>query len=418
MIKQTVLGLTLVGVNVLLCAMPAAAWEYNLSDLTTAKGEWQVTSQTLGLKTPRPFSVTARTLHGGRQEGVMVVEIDNGRMKVRVSPTRGMGILDAVAGQTRLGWQSPVKDIVNPAFINLESRAGLGWLEGFNELVARCGYEWAGHPGMDNGELLTLHGRAENIPATDVKVTIDQKAPYTIHLSGLIREQLFKKINFVTKAELVTTPGSLNFQLHDVLSNEGDYEKEYQVLYHSNFGPPLLDKGAQFAAPVQEVSPFNDYAKGDLSTWQTYRGPTPNFDEMVYNVRPYGDSAGNTLAVLHNAGGNKGVSLAFNIKQLPVLSLWKNTDTLGQGYVTGLEPGTSFAYNRHYERILGLVPKVAAHGTRHFDLTYTLLDNPAAVAAALKRVATLQGKQETTVQPEPPIQVPTAVSTDTTQATK
>jgi hypothetical protein len=28
-------------------------------------------------------------------------------------------------------------------------RGGPGWLEGFNELVTRCGYEWVGHPGMD-----------------------------------------------------------------------------------------------------------------------------------------------------------------------------------------------------------------------------------------------------------------------------
>jgi Domain of unknown function (DUF4432) len=49
---------------------------------------------------------------------------------------------------------------------------------------------------------------------------------------------------------------------------------------------------------------------------------------------------------IFNAAGNLGVSVAFNIQQLPVFSLWKNTDTLVQGYVTGLEPGTSFAYNR------------------------------------------------------------------------
>ena len=37
--------------------------------------------------------------------------------------------------------------------MNLESRGGLGWLDGFNELVVRCGYEWTGHPGIDNGVL-------------------------------------------------------------------------------------------------------------------------------------------------------------------------------------------------------------------------------------------------------------------------
>jgi hypothetical protein len=117
-------------------------------------------------------------------------------------------------------------------------------------------------------------------------------------------------------------------------------------VYHSNFGPPLLDPDACFSAPVQQVSPFNDKAAAELDSWQTYKPPTRDYDETVFNVVPYADDHGDTLAVLHNSGGDLGVSLGFNIQQLPVFSLWKNTDTLGQGYVTGLEPGTSFAYNR------------------------------------------------------------------------
>ena len=56
-----------------------------------------------------------------------------------------MNVLEAVAGKMRLGWDSPVSEVVNPAFIELNGRGGLGWLKGFNELVTRCGYEWVGH---------------------------------------------------------------------------------------------------------------------------------------------------------------------------------------------------------------------------------------------------------------------------------
>ncbi len=64
----------------------------------------------------------------------------------------------------RIGWRSPVSEVVNPEFIELNWRGGLGWLEGFSEMVTRCGYEWVGHPSMDNGVLLPLHGLAANIP--------------------------------------------------------------------------------------------------------------------------------------------------------------------------------------------------------------------------------------------------------------
>ncbi len=35
-------------------------------------------------------------------------------------------------------------------------------------------------------------------------------------------------------------------------------------------------------------------------------------------------------AVLHNAAGDLGISPGFNIEQLRVFSLWKNTDILGR----------------------------------------------------------------------------------------
>ncbi|BAQ77674.1 MULTISPECIES: aldose 1-epimerase family protein [Pseudomonas] len=391
----------LVTLGALTAASHAMAWDYVLLDTDKAAENLHITSEQLGLKTAQPFSVTLRTLHGGRQEGVSIVDIDNGQMKLSLVPTRGMNVLQASVGDVRLGWDSPVKEVVNPAFIELNGRGGLGWLEGFNELVTRCGYEWVGHPGMDNGELLTLHGRAANIPASKVTLHIDEQPPYAIHLRGELKEQAFKKVDFSVATELVTEPGSTSFTLNDRLTNNGDYAKEYQALYHSNFSTPFLEQGAKFAAPVKQVSPFNDKAKADLGDWQTYRGPTRDYDETVYNVVPYADAQGETLAVLHNKAGSLGVSLGFNTRQLPVFSLWKNTDTQGQGYVTGLEPGTSFSYNRRYQRPLNLVPTIGPKEQREFQIRYSLLADKVAVDNALNRVSQIQQGRQTEVRPTP-----------------
>ncbi|WP_223490436.1 aldose 1-epimerase family protein [Pseudomonas sp. A-RE-19] len=390
-----------VTLSALSAASHAMAWDYVLLDTDKAAQNWQITSQQLGVKTGKPFSVTLRTLHGGRQEGVSIVDIDNGTMKLSVVPTRGMNVLQASVGNVRMGWDSPVKEVVNPSFIELNGRGGLGWLEGFNELVTRCGYEWVGHPGMDNGELLTLHGRAANIPANKVTLHIDEKPPYAISLRGELKEQAFKKVDFSVATELVTEPGSVAFALNDTLTNNGDYPKEYQALYHSNFSTPFLEQGARFAAPVKQVSPFNDKAKGDLPDWQTYRAPTKDYDETVYNVVPYADAKGDTLTVLHNKAGILGVSVGFNTQTLPVFSLWKNTDTQGQGYVTGLEPGTSFSYNRRYQRPLNLVPTIGPKEQKQFRISYSLLADKAAVDKALKRVSEIQGGRETEVRQTP-----------------
>jgi hypothetical protein len=152
---------------------------------------------------------------------------------------------------------------------------------------------------------------------------------------------------------------------------------------------------------VKQVSPFNDKAKAELADWQTYRGPTKDYDETVYNVVPYADAKGETLTVLHNKAGSLGVSVGFNTQQLPVFSLWKNTDTQGQGYVTGLEPGTSFSYNRRYQRPLNLVPTIAPKASQQFQISYSLLADKGAVDNALKRVSEIQAGRETEVRQTP-----------------
>ena len=126
----------------------------------------------------------------------------------------------------------------------------------------------------------------------------------------------------------------------------------------------------------------------------------------MYNVVPYGDENGDTLAVLHNATGTVGVSVAFNIQQLPVLSLWKNTDTPVQGYVTGLEPGTSFAYNRSYQRALNRVPTIGPKEHRQFDLTFTLLPDKTAVDQAVQQVQTILNNRPTEVRDTPLVELP------------
>ena len=386
---STLLGLGTLTVN---------AAEFTLTDSLsgTDVGDWKVTNQTLGFTDGGTFSVEKRQLHGGKQAGVDILIVNNGKVTITLIPTRGMGIFDVkMDGERVLGWDSPVKEIVNPAFIELESRNGLGWLDGFNEMMVRCGYEWTGHPGVDdNGLLLSLHGRVQNTPASTVKVIIDDKPPHKITIQGEVSERTFKMAELVTLTQLEVVPGSTTFSLHDQLTNKADYDNEYQIIYHSNFGTPILEKGAKFIAAASEISPFNDYAKAGLKDWQTYLGPTKGYDEMVFNFKPIGNDKGETLAVLHNAKANKGVAVGYNVQQLPVLTLWKNTDTKQQGYVTGIEPGTSYAYNTKYQRPLGLVPTIKAGETKHFDLTYTILANNNDVKSALKQVATIQNGAE------------------------
>ncbi len=98
---------------------------------------------------------------------------------------------------------------------------------------------------------------------------------------------------------------------------------------------------------------------------------------MVFNIQPLADENHQTLAAVVNKAGDKGASIQFDTRQLPVLTLWKNTDTVKQGYVTGIEPGTSYAYPVTIEREQKRVKQLQPGASAQFDLTYTLLHDSA-----------------------------------------
>lgn len=369
-----------------LSAMSIHAKTYVLTDIQNGieVGNWKTTGQN--------YTVEQQVLHGGKQEGSKIITITSPTgLTITLSPTRGMGLLHAEGKGIHLGWKSPVTEVVNPAYIQLDSRNGLGWLEGFNEMLVRCGYEWTGHPTTIDGQIYSLHGKAQNTPASYVAVEIDEKPPFAIHIKGLIKESTFKKADLQTMTQLSYVPGETSFKLHDVLTNHADYAHDYQIIYHSNFSQPILEEGAKFLAPVSEVSPFNDYAKKGLKDWTTYLGPTKGFDEMVFNLKPLADSKGNTIAALVNKDNNKGVAIAFNTQQLPVLTLWKNTDTLKQGYVTGIEPGTSYAYPVNIEKAQKRVKQIEPGQSVSFDLTYSLLSDRSQVQSVENQIQKIQG---------------------------
>ena len=379
----------------------AQTWVLTDAEAGTDKGNWQISSKQLKLSGDA-FSLQQKVLHGGKQEGskVLTITSQNG-LTIALSPTRGMDLLHVNGDGVRLGWDSPVNEVVNPAYINLDSRNGLGWLEGFNEMMVRCGYEWTGHPVVKDGRIYTLHGKAGNTPASRVEVTIDEKAPHEIRVRGLLKENTFKKANLETWTELRYVPGAKSFTLHDVLTNRGDYPHDYQIIYHSNFGTPILEKDARFIAPLKSVSPFNDYAKSGLKAWNIYDAPTKDFDEMVFNLVPKADSSGKTLAAVINSKGDKGASIEFDTHQLPLLTMWKNTDTLKQGYVTGIEPGTKYAYPVTIEKEQGRVKQLAPGQSTTFELTYTLLSSASAVNATEQRIRQIQGDEQPTVDEKP-----------------
>ena len=338
--------------------------------------EWKISSDDAGsISDGLRWSVTKRVLAGGRQEGVEVIEVDNGLMKFTVVPTRGFHVWTANVGELRLGWDSPVTEIVHPQFVNLAERGGLGWLNGFGEWISRCGLESMGPPCKDGSLTYTLHGRINYLPASYVEVRFESAPVPRIVLRGVVDETLMFGPQLRLTTEISTEIGQPALSFDDTVTNLSDAPQEMESLYHANFGPPVLGAGAQFVAPVKKVAPRDARAaEEEMAGWCDYTGPhAPGYTEQVYLIELYADDAGMTEAMLKSADGTKGALVSFNVRQLPFMTLWKNEAPSRAGYVTGLEPGTSFPLPKPAERAAGRIPKLNGGESHHAKVTFRAL---------------------------------------------
>ena len=315
------------------------------------------------------LAVRTRRLSGGLREGVLLVELVAGDTKVFVLPDRGLGIWKIMAGGVELGWQSPVHGPVSPRFVPLAEPSGLGWLDGFDELVARCGLVSNGAPDFDaNGRLLHgLHGRIANLPAHHLDVTLDEAAG-TITLTGAVDET-----RFLCHALRMTTSLTLHAERHrvswtDSVKNISDRPATMQMLYHVNFGPPLLGPGSELVAAVEELAPRDLAAVSDVPTWSRYVSPQGGRGEQVHFARLKPAADGFATAMLVGPEGRNAASVSWRADSLPCFSLWKNQGGLADGYVTGLEPGTNYPNPRSFEESQGRVVPLDPGQSVRFDL--------------------------------------------------
>jgi galactose mutarotase-like enzyme len=336
--------------------------------------QFELTGATLPLKGTKDWSVRQRRLRGGLSDGVDVVEIDNGAIKLEVLPTRGMGVWRGSFRGLPIGWNSPVRQPVHPAFVNQLERSGLGWLAGFNELICRCGLSFMGPPGRDSsfqdhpilGEL-TLHGKIANVPAHRVEVTVDPDRDGRIALTGVVDEcSMFGPCLRLTST-IETTAGSSSFTIIDEVTNLSAKPTDFELLYHTNIGRPFLEPGSEFLAPVHEISPRDARAAEGIESYESYSAPDAGYAEQAYYFRLVGDAQKRSIVALRNAAGDAAISLRIPLMELPYFTLWKNTAAEADGYVTGLEPGTNFPNLRSFERTHGRLQTLAPGATRRMS---------------------------------------------------
>jgi galactose mutarotase-like enzyme len=326
------------------------------------------------------FQMRFHRLTGGKADGVDVLEVNTGAIRVLILPTRGMGLWKAFAIQDEsqdsgqeiaqeIGWTSPVNGPVHPSLVPIQDASGIGWLEGFDELLARCGLESNGAPEFNaNGTVkYPLHGRIANLPASELSVSIDPKSG-VLEVSGTIYETRFLVQSLELRVTYRFEVNSRKFGITDVVTNRSSNPATMQLLYHINIGQRILEAGSKCVAALSELVPRNEYSAKAVDRWDEYDGPVSGFQEQVYFAKPQSNDRGWTTVMLQDSTKSSGIAVRYDTRTLPYFSLWKNTAAVEDGYVTGLEPGTGFPNTKSFESQASRVIKLTAGESRSFSL--------------------------------------------------
>jgi hypothetical protein len=293
----------------------------------------------------------------GPEAGVEQIQVRTGAGLIyNVSPDRGMDIGRVEFGGTPLVWMSPTGE-PHPAYYD---PTGLEWLRtAAGGLLMTCGLTQVGSPAEDGGESLGLHGRTHHTSARQVvaESTWDNDG-YQMRVTGTVEETRIFGHHLRLHREIHSRLGDNSISIHDMVENRGFEPAPHMILYHFNFGFPLLSEASRVKLPSRRViGREQDLPLEDLDRWQA---PFPGFQEQVYYHEDLDEEAGWTEVLLSNphfpfAGGMIRVpvtiKLQWTIENLPRFVQWRMP---GEGtHVLGIEPANCHVGGRAAERTRG-----------------------------------------------------------------
>jgi len=281
------------------------------------------------------------TLCDGRENGLRVTELDNGTLRVLLNESKGLDIMQV--------WHKGV----NMSFVSKNGFTAGEWpfLNRFEGgMLYTCGLDSIG-----DREGFEPHGVFHNTPARVTAVNQEElTVTAEIEATALFGADLVMK----RKISLSKTGGKL--RLEDTLVNCGTRTENYCLLYHINFGYPMLDEGVEIEAELSDVIPRTPISAEKIGERSRFMPPIDNEEERCYFLKNKGDA----VSVTNRKLGVK-ARICYSKDTLPCLIQWNSP--VSKDYALGIEPATSFLDDGFCYRQLAPKENVVFHVSLDFD---------------------------------------------------
>jgi hypothetical protein len=319
--------------------------------------------------------IETSVIDNGAGRGTRIGWINTGTgLRYKVVLDRAMDIADAFYNQHSIAWLSHLGITYPQPF----SSHGADWLRTFGGgLLTTCGLNHFGGPEIDSYGERGVHGLISNSPAEIESIIQPDPVAGKMNMSitGKIKQTQIFGPSFELKRTLSGTIGKSSITIHDEISNRGNTPTPHMILYHFNFGWPLVDEGTEIIWEGKWQASKDDckiFREGE--NFHTCRAPMNEHSgggEEVAFIDIDKDKKGKCMAGLYNSKLELGVAIRFYKKQLPWLNNWQHW---GKGeYVTGLEPATNPVIGQAKAREQNQLIMIAPGETLNYDIELAVM---------------------------------------------
>ena len=273
-------------------------------------------------------SLRSFTGRGGHEDGLRVIEGDNGVLRFLLNESKALDIMQMYHRGVNLSFLSKNGFTARELPFSRRFEGGMLYTCGLDSVGDRAGFELHG----------SLHGQAAHLLGS---ICDEQGITVTAEIAD---SELFGK-NLRLRREISTGIGSETIRIRDRLSNLGSRAENYCLLYHINLGYPMLDEGVTIESEAAEVLPRTEHAARHTAS-RTVMGPCMDGEpERCYFIRQK-----KPVVTVRNERLNRLFRLEYSGDTLPCFVQWNSPAS--QDYALGLEPATTFLDERFAYRTL------------------------------------------------------------------
>ena len=315
-------------------------------------------------------------LNDGPDRGVRAFELKNGRgVEMTVLADRGLDVSSLRYKGINIGLNNKVG--VRSPYLYTED-GGSGFLKQFHGgLLTTCGITYAGAAGEDGGKQLGLHGPFNNLPASQANAYVAYEGDERVlKVSGLVHEAEVFGTDMVMQRDFTLQSERDILRIHDIVTNQSFETQPVMLVYHINFGYPILDAGAKAYFSAGKIESRTEFAEQGIANYFEMEEPGVGRDEQCYYHTQWPEDK-EAFAMLHNEKLGIAAIVRFDREVLPLMCQWKCMRA-GE-YALGLEPTTSGVVNRSEARKLGNLTHLEPGESREYNVSIEITDDPAVI---------------------------------------